>query len=76
MTTTAVPTVIDGGGRMHDLDKLKFTVILHDIFDADPLGYMAGAAKIKDEVIELSVAATHVSPARGALADACRDAPV
>jgi hypothetical protein len=50
----AMMAFIDGGGFMRDLDKLKVTAITHDVFEIDPLGYLAGAAKLKDEVIELT----------------------
>jgi hypothetical protein len=50
----AMMAFIEGGGSICDLDKLKVTAITHDVFEVDALGYMAGAAKIKDEVIELT----------------------
>jgi hypothetical protein len=52
----AIKALIDGGGPIKDIDKLKFAAIGHDWFGdaADSLGYLDGAAKISDEIIELT----------------------
>ncbi len=52
----AIKAFIDGGGPIKDIDKLKFAAIGHDWFGdaADSLGYLDGAAKISDEIIELT----------------------
>jgi hypothetical protein len=51
----AIKAFIDGGGPIKDID-LKFAAIGHDWFGdaADSLGYLDGAAKISDEIIELT----------------------
>ena len=53
----AIKAFIDGGGPIKDLDKLKFAAIGHNFGfgeAADELGYLDGAAKISDEIIELT----------------------
>src|SRR5262249_54905687 len=50
----AIKGYLDGGGKWDDVDKLKLAAAGTDLFGFDPLGYMAGAAKTVDEVIELT----------------------
>jgi hypothetical protein len=50
----AIKAFIDGGGPITDIDRLKFAALGHDCFGIDPLGYLDGAAKISDEIIELT----------------------
>jgi hypothetical protein len=50
----AIKGYLDGGGKWDDVDKLKLAAAGTDLFDLDPLGYMAGTAKTVDEVIELT----------------------
>src|SRR5579863_9200134 len=50
----AMKAYMDGGGIFTDLDKLKLTAIGTGYAWLDPLGYMAGAATIGEETIELT----------------------
>ena len=47
----AIKGYLDGGGKWDDVDKLKLAAAGTDLFDLDPLGYMAGTAKICGDII-------------------------
>jgi hypothetical protein len=44
----------EAGGNPADMEKLRITALGKDLFEIDPLGYLAGVANTADEVIELT----------------------
>jgi hypothetical protein len=52
----AMVAFLAGGGKLDDLNKLMLSAIVGDIglLDLDPLGYMAGTARMNGETVDLT----------------------